>query len=78
MSAAAAPSTVEHTGRGPSRCLACGQFAGDGHACPPRSVGADHHQALGLYATEMLGTAPSPPAADPALEQTVLLSLIHI
>ena len=67
MSAAAAPSTVEHTGRGPSRCLACGQFAGDGHACPPRSVGADHHQALGLYATEMLGTAPSPPpAADPA------------
>lgn len=65
MSAAAAPSTVEHTGRGPSRCLACGQFAGDGHACPPRAVGADH-QALGLYATEMLDTTPSPQPTAPA------------
>lgn len=27
-----------HSGAGPSRCMACGQFAGDGHVCPPRVV----------------------------------------
>ncbi len=62
MSAPAAPSTVEHPGRGPSRCLACGQFAGDGHGCPPRVGGSGDHQALGLYATEMLAEAPAAPA----------------
>ena len=60
MSTAATTSTVEHTGHGPSRCLACGQFAGDGHSCPPRSAGSGDHQALGLYSSELLASAPAP------------------
>jgi len=77
MSTSAAPSTVEHSGRGPSRCLACGQFAGDGHACPPRA-GSSDEQSLSLYAAELLSPSPacapgpsSPtpaPAADPRSE----------
>ena len=60
MSTAATTSTIEHTGHGPSRCLACGQFAGDGHSCPPRSAGSGDHQALGLYSSELLASAPAP------------------
>lgn len=70
MSAPAEASTVEHSGHGPSRCLACGQFAGDGHGCPPRAAAAAaaavDDQALGLYATEMLSAAPAPSLTQPS------------
>ncbi len=71
MSTPAAPSTVEHTGSGPSRCLACGQFAGDGHACPPRAAAAADHQALGLYSTELYATAPAASSHHSALTDDV-------
>lgn len=58
---ATATSTIEHTVGGPSRCLACGQFAGDGHSCPSRTG----HQGVvrELYAVETTGRdrSESPP-----------------
>jgi len=66
-------STVADTGHGPARCMAFGQFAGDGHACPPRAR-AGHHdqQALSLYAAEML--QDTAPGGHPASAESVALA----
>ena len=50
---ATATSTIEHTVGGPSRCLACGQFAGDGHSCPSRT--GQQGVVRELYAVETTG-----------------------